>query len=222
MIGHGRPEGVYSRWESSYSLLVKTLYAARTLALARAVSGCRALGGDGIVGVELRVGEFPAGGMEFTACGTAVRACSRTRPRRPFTSHLGGRDFAKLVRTGWVPTGLAFGIAVETRHDDWRSPGRIRWTAADQKVDGYAQLINHARRNARNRSALDAAKRGGDGVVLDDAELTVSEGECTAFGSSRDLIAEAVFVGTSIPRFGRAGRPAGPGPLTIMRLEREH
>ncbi|MFD0345323.1 hypothetical protein ACFQ0M_02995 [Kitasatospora aburaviensis] len=160
--------------------------------------------------------------MEFTARGTAVRARSRIRPRRPFTAHLAGQDFAKLIHTGWVPAGLAFGIAVETRHDDWRSPGRIRWTAPNQEVDGYTQLINQARHNARDRLALDAAKHGGDGVVVDDVELTVSQNECPASVGSRDVIAEAVFVGTSITRFGRSGRPAGPRPLTIMRLEREY
>ncbi|MFI5763977.1 hypothetical protein ACIA8F_23935 [Streptomyces sp. NPDC051563] len=47
------------------------------------------------------------------------------------------------------------------------------------------------------------------------------ESECPSFGYARDFSAEAVFVGTSIARFGRSGRPAGPRPLTIMRLERE-
>ncbi|WP_406210225.1 YbjQ family protein [Kitasatospora sp. NBC_01560] len=210
-----------SAWDSSYAPLVRTLYAARRLALARAVAECAALGGDGIVGVRLRAEEFPAGGLEFTAWGTAVRARSRIRPRLPFTSHLSGQDFAKLLHSGWVPTGLALGIALAIRHDDWRTSRRIRWTAGNQEIDGYTLLINHVRHDARNRLALDAAKHGGDGVVLDEVELTVRESECPAFGYARDLGAEAVLVGTSITRFGRSGRPAGPGPLTIMRLERE-
>ncbi|WP_158710121.1 heavy metal-binding domain-containing protein [Streptomyces katrae] len=113
------------------SQLVRTMYAARRLALARAVAEGRALGGDGIVGVELRVGDFPAGGLEFTALGTAVRARSRIRPRLPFTSHLSGQDFAKLIHARWVPTGLAFGICLETRHDDWRTSRLTPWTAGN-------------------------------------------------------------------------------------------
>ncbi|MGV9268613.1 heavy metal-binding domain-containing protein [Kitasatospora sp. NPDC003701] len=210
-----------SAWDSSFAPLVRTLYAARRLALGRAVAECRALGGDGIVGVGLRVDEFPAGGLEFTASGTAVRARSRVRPRLPFTSHLGGQDFAKLIHTGWVPTGLAFGIALATRHDDWRTSRRTRWTAGNQEVDGYTQLISHVRHDARNQLALDAATHGGDGVVVDEVELTVSESECPGLGYSRDLSAEAVLVGTCIARFGRSEQPSGPGPLTIMRLERE-
>ncbi|MFD6925961.1 heavy metal-binding domain-containing protein [Streptomyces sp. NPDC059944] len=211
-----------SPWSSSFAPLVRTLYAARRLALSRAVAECAARTGDGIVGVRLRIAEFPAGGVEFTVLGTAVRARSRIRPRRPFTSHLSGRDFAKLIRAGWVPAGLAFGIALATRHDDWRTSRRVSWTAGNQEVDGYTRLVGHVRREARNQLALDAGKQGGDGVVVDGMELEVRERECTTYGDTRDLDAEAVFVGTSVVRFDRSRRPTGPRPLTIMRLEREH
>ncbi|MDF9814242.1 heavy metal-binding domain-containing protein [Streptomyces sp. SPB162] len=197
------------------------MYAARRLALARAVAECRALGGDGIVGVTLRVGGFPAGGLEFTALGTAVRARSRIRPRQPFTSHLKGQDFAKLVHAGWVPTGLAFGISIASRHDDWRTSRRVRWTAGNQEVDGYTRLINHVRHDARTQLAREAVVHGGDGVVVDDMELRVWDSECVTYGNTQDHVAEAVLVGTSIARFGRAKRPAVPKPLTIMRLDRE-
>lgn len=211
-----------SPWASSFAPLVRTLYAARGLALSRAVAECTALAGDGIVGVRLTVAAFPAGGVEFTVRGTAVRARSRIRPRRPFTSHLSGQDFAKLIHTGWVPAGLAFGIALATRHDDWRTARRITWTAGNQEVDGYTRLIGHVRQEARDQLALDAAKQGGDGVVVDTMELDVRERDCTTYGDTRDLDAEAVFVGTSVVRFDRSRRPTGPRPLTIMRLEREH
>ncbi|WP_328306478.1 YbjQ family protein [Streptomyces sp. NBC_00442] len=210
-----------SAWRPSFAPLMTTMYTARRLALSRAVAECRALGGDGIVGVRLRIGAFPAGGLEFTALGTAVRAHSRIRPRQPFTSHLNGQDFAKLVHSGWVPTGLAFGIALATRHDDWRTPGPSSWTAGNQEIDGYTLLINHVRHEAREQLALDASKHGGDGIVVDDVTLRVWERDCPTIGSTRDLSAEAVFVGTSIARFDRAERPPGPRPLTIMRLERE-
>ncbi|MFI1100669.1 heavy metal-binding domain-containing protein [Streptomyces melanogenes] len=221
-VADGRKVPPSSAWTSSFSQLVRAMYTGRRLALDRAVAECRALGGDGIVGVKLRVGEFSAGGTEFTALGTAVRARSRVRPRRPFTSHLSGQDFAKLVHGGWIPTGLAFGIALEIRHDDWRTSRRIRWTAGNQEVDGYTQLVNFVRQDARRQLALDAAKHGGDGVVVDDVQLRVRESECPTYGYSRDLSAEAVFVGTSLARFDRSERHTGPGPLTIMRLEREH
>lgn len=111
------------------------------------------------------------------------------------------------MHSGWVPTGLAFGIALATRHDDWRTPGPSSWTAGNQEIDGYTLLINHVRHEAREQLALDASKHGGDGIVVDDVTLRVWERDCPTIGSTRDLSAEAVFVGTSIARFDRAERP---------------
>ncbi len=204
-----------------FSQLVQTMYGARRLALARAVAECAALGGDGIVGVKLRVGHFPAGGMEFTALGTAVRARSKTRPAQPFTSHVTGQEFGKLVHAGWIPTGLALGISIATRHDDWRTYGQLRWTAGNQEIDGYTQLINHARHDARNQLQRDAKAHGGDGIVVDEMELRIRERECPSYENQRDHIAEALFLGTTIVRFDNKHESAGPKSLTIMKLNRE-
>jgi len=204
-----------------FSQLVRTMYEARRLALSRAVAECGALGGDGIVGVKLRVGHFPAGGLEITALGTAVRARSSVRPKQPFTSHVTGQEFGKLVHSGWIPTGLVLGISIATRHDDWRTYGQLRWTAGNQEVDGYTQLINHARHDAREQLARDARSHGGDGVVVDEMELKIRERECPSYENQRDHIAEALFLGTSIARFDRAPKAAAPKPLTIMKLNRE-
>ncbi|MFG2621204.1 heavy metal-binding domain-containing protein [Streptomyces sp. NPDC048507] len=214
-----------SSWTPSYARLMQELYAARKQALRRAVEQCRALGGDGIVGVSLEVGEPPPGGVSYTVRGTAVRARSRIRPHQPFTSHLGGQDFARLIHSGWVPTGLAFGIAVHGRHDDWRTTRRTRWTAPNGEVEGYTLLVSRARQEARTRLARDAAASGGEGVVVDRIDLTVDEGECVGLfgnGYAHDFSVEAAFVGTAVARFGRSVRPAGSAPLTFMRLDREH
>jgi uncharacterized protein YbjQ (UPF0145 family) len=209
-----------SRW-APFAQLVETMYRARRLALSRAVAECAALGGDGIVGVKLRVGRFPAGGLEFTALGTAVRANSMVRPAQPFTSHVSGQEFAKLVHAGWIPTGLAFGISIASRHDDWRTYGQTRWTAGNQEVTGYTQLVNQARHDARTQLERDTRAHGADGVVVDEMDLRISERECPSYQSSRDHIAEVVFLGTSVARFDRSERSAGPKPLTIMKLNRE-
>lgn len=211
-----------SAWGASS--LPQALYAARALALRRAVAECRELGGDGIVGVDLRTSEFPAGGTEFTVRGTAVRARSRIQPRTPFTSHLTGQDFARLVHSGWIPAGLVLGIAVETRHDDWRISPRSGWTAGFEEISGYTRLIDHARRQARGQLAVEAAKLGGDGVVVGGTELAVNTSRCpeSLSENAHDLSALAVLTGTCIARFGRSRQPAGAGLLTIMRLEREH
>ena len=82
----------------SYGPLVQAMYQARHKALDRMTAECEELGGHGVVGVRLTIGGFPAGGLEFKAIGTAIRAPGVRpvsawahrggHPRRPFTSDL--------------------------------------------------------------------------------------------------------------------------------------
>jgi uncharacterized protein YbjQ (UPF0145 family) len=209
-----------SAW-APFSALVKTMYGARRLALGRAMAECSALGGDGIVGVKLRIGRFPQGGLEFTALGTAVRAPGKKRPRQPFTSHVTGQEFAKLIHSGWVPSGLAIGISISSRHDDYRTRMSTRWAAGNQEITGYTELINHTRHDARNQLMRDAQSHGGDGVVVDEMDMRIGERECPSYEGQKDHIAEVVFLGTSIVRFDRSARAGAPKPLTIMKLNRE-
>jgi len=58
----------------SYGPLVQAMYQARHKALDRMTAECEELGGHGVVGVRLTIGGFPAGGLEFKAIGTAIRA----------------------------------------------------------------------------------------------------------------------------------------------------
>jgi len=111
----------------SYGPMVQTLYEARRRAIGRMSEECAELGGHGVVGVSLTLGRFPAGGLEFKAIGTAVRAPGVPLTRPPFTSSLSGQDFAKLILDGWVPVALALGISVGARHDDWLTINQTRW-----------------------------------------------------------------------------------------------
>ena len=53
--------------------------------------------------------------------------------------------------------------------------------------------------------------------MVDEIDLRIGERECPAYQGGRDHIAEAFLLGTSIARFDRTHRRAGPRPLTIMR-----
>src|SRR5215472_8139739 len=121
----------------SFGPLVNTMYEARRTAIGRMVEECAELGGHGVVGVRLSIGGFPAGGLEFKAIGTAVRAPGAPPLRQPFTSDLSGQDFAKLVMRGWMPAGLALGISIGARHDDWLTVGQTRWGSGNAEVIGY-------------------------------------------------------------------------------------
>ncbi|HET9171407.1 MAG TPA: heavy metal-binding domain-containing protein [Actinospica sp.] len=219
-LGQNLSTDVSSRAWAPFSALVQAMYTARQTAISRAVAECQALGGDGIVGASLKVRRFVTGGLEFTALGTAVRARGNVRPKRPFTSHVTGQEFAKLVHAGYVPTGLVLGISIASRHDDYRTRAALSRWAGNQEVPGYTQLINNARHDARNQLMKDARQHGGDGVVVDEIDLRIGERECPAYQGGRDHIAEAFLLGTSIARFDRTSkRETAPKALSIMRLD---
>ena len=213
----------------SFAPLVQAMYEARHKALDRMTTECEQLGGHGVVGVRLTIGAFPAGGLEFKAIGTAVRAPGvgpvstwphrGSHPKRPFTSDLSGQDYAKLIMKGWVPAGLALGISIGSRHDDWLTVGQTRWGAGNAEVIGFTELVNDARHDARQQLERDVARLGGEGVVIADMQMRVRERECPVQEGRRDHIVEVTTIGTAIARFTQAEqRHSGP-TLAIMSLD---
>jgi uncharacterized protein YbjQ (UPF0145 family) len=202
---------------ASFGPLTQAMYAARHQAIDRMLAECAELGGHGIVGVSLTIGSFPAGGLEFKAIGTAVRAPGSAPPSQPFSSDLSGQDFAKLIRAGWVPAGLALGISVGARHDDWLTVGQTRWGAGNAEVTGYTELVNDTRHDARVQLENDVRRIGGEGVVVSRLDRRVHERECPMQEHGRDHIVEVTIVGTAIARFTRAAAP--PSPLAILSLD---
>jgi uncharacterized protein YbjQ (UPF0145 family) len=213
----------------SFAPLVQAMYEARHKALDRMTAECEELDGHGVVGVRLTIGAFPAGGLEFKAIGTAVRAPGvgpvsswprrGSHSRRPFTSDLSGQDFAKLIMKGWVPAGLALGISIGSRHDDWLTVGQTRWGSGNAEVTGFTELVNDARHDARQQLERDVARLGGEGVVIADMQMRVRERECPVQEGRRDHIIEATTIGTAIARFSRSEqRHSGP-TLAIMSLD---
>jgi uncharacterized protein YbjQ (UPF0145 family) len=203
----------------SFGPLVQAMYEARRAAIGRMVAECAELGGHGVVGVRLSIGGFPAGGLEFKAIGTAVRAPGAPPLRHPFTSDLSGQDFAKLVMRGWMPAGLVLGISVAARHDDWLTRGQTRWGAGNAEVTAYTELVNDARHDARTQLSADVKRIGGQGVVVAGMDLRVRERECPAQEGGRDHVIEATNIGTAIVRFSDHSERTGPAPLAIMSLD---
>src|SRR5271166_4507992 len=133
-----------SRWARSSA-------PASTTSATPAATTARAPGGPGATSRPGPPRRFRAGGLEFKAIGTAIRApgvppvsawpSRGGRPKRPFTSDLSGQDFTKLIMKGWVPAGLALGISIGSRHDDWLTVGQTRWGAGNAEVVGYTELV---------------------------------------------------------------------------------
>jgi uncharacterized protein YbjQ (UPF0145 family) len=241
--GYGCPAygggfGTYSRWQpgwqgwsptrtsvsstggaSAYAPLVRTMYQARRAAIGRMIAECAALDGHGVVGVQLSIGSFPSGGLEFKAIGTAVRAPGARPLRTPFTSDVSGQDFAKLIADGVVPVSLVLGISVGARHDDWLTRGQSRWGAGNTEVSGYTELVNSTRHDARNELAADVARHGADGVVIQHMDLRIGEHECPAQEGTRDHVAEVTIIGTAITHFSAARRTVERPSLAILSLD---
>jgi uncharacterized protein YbjQ (UPF0145 family) len=200
-----------------FSLLLRKRYGVRHQALSRAIEECRALGGDGIVGVTVSIRPFPAGGTEFTVQGTAIRARAEIRPAAPFSSHVSAPEFARLLRAGWVPTALVFGIALGARHDNKRTRDQTRWTATSE-VRGYSDLVRDTRRDARKQLEKAVADQGADGAVVDEITLHIGDRECPTEEGMHDHVAEAAIMGTTITSFDRSPGTGERAPLTIMHL----
>lgn len=203
--------------------LVAVFDKARRTALGRMAAECRALGGDGVVSAELTMAPFIAQPtcLEFKVIGTAIRASGTEHPQRPFTSHLDGQGFAKLLGAGWVPVELLVGMSVGVRHDDYRI--RVQnssWRNVEMR--GWSDLVHAVRADARRQLQLQGAQQGGDAVVLADSRLRVWEETCVRArnrnndSEEEDHIVESTMVGTTIARF-RAGR-APARTLSVMPL----
>jgi uncharacterized protein YbjQ (UPF0145 family) len=189
--------------------LVSVLYQARRAALSRMTAECSALGGLGVIGVTLTVGPFgdDEGILEFRALGTAVRAPGVVSRAQPFASDLSGQDFTKLVAHGYIPVGLALGVAVGYRHDDWLTGGQTRFTAGNVEVAGYSELVRQMRTDARNELELDLVRMGADGVVVREISTKISERRCPIVPFGKDHVVEASIVGTAIAQFARLAPP---------------
>jgi uncharacterized protein YbjQ (UPF0145 family) len=187
--------------------LVSALYMARRTAIRRMTQECVALGGHGVIAVELTVGPFADDTLEFRALGTAVRAPGAIPLREPFASDLSGQDFTKLIGYGWVPVGLAMGIAVGFRHDDWLTTGQTRYNAGNVEVAGYTYLVSQMRTDARNELQLDLLRMGAEGVVVRDLNTRISERKCPIVPGGRDHVVEATILGTAITRFASLAPP---------------
>ena len=109
---------------------------------------------------------------------------------------------------GWVPAGLVLGIAIGARHDDWVTVTQTRWGSGNTEVQGYTDLVNATRHDARHQLELDVARHGADGVVLQEMDVRVGEHECPVQEGRRDHVLEATIIGTAIARFGRRARTA--------------
>lgn len=202
-----------SRWRMPSLPLARALRDSWDRALARLLAEARGLGADGVVDIELR--RTPLGGgnnEEFLAMGTAVRGLGRVRAGVPFLTDLSGQDVAKLLHAGWLPVGLAVGVSVGIRHDDFRTRQQATsWGNAE--VSGYTDLVGRVRQDARRQFTEKARRIGGE--VASSSRIDLQVGEVEPSDGHRDHWAVAVMHGTVISRF-RTRTHLRTSALTVM------
>lgn len=219
-FGYGRAPIALSGNGAPSAALIEVLDRARHSALDRMTAECSALGGDGVVAAQLTVAPFAAQPhcLEFKVIGTAVRAAGPVRAPQPFTCHLDGQGFAKLVTAGWVPVELLYGMSIGVRHDDYITRSQRRsWSNAE--VSGWSDLVQAVRSDARAHLRAQSGRRGGDGVILSAGGLRIWGESCFRSNDQEDHVAEATLLGTTVARFTAREQP--PRTLTVMPLDPE-
>jgi uncharacterized protein YbjQ (UPF0145 family) len=172
----------------------------------------------------VRVTEIPATGLtaaaiEFTVMGTAVRVVGCPALARPFVTELSGADFAKLVMGGWVPAGIALGIAVAGLHDELVTTSSGPWGTGNAEVPGYTGLISAARSGARARLERSARALGADGAVVSELAVRVSSDRCHAGAAATDHFVEAVVTGSAVALIAGRRASGSPPSLAVLHLD---
>jgi uncharacterized protein YbjQ (UPF0145 family) len=188
---------------------------ARHLAMQRLHAQAASCHADGVVGMRIDV-EREGHHAEFTAVGTAVRvrdgggAAWRDRSGRAFTSNLSGQDFWALVRGGFRPIALAFGVCVYHIARQGLS-GWLAQMGVNAEHVAFTQGFYDARELAMGRMQAEAQEAGGRGVV----GVTVTEGR-HGWGSH---ICEFLAVGCAVTPIEAASHEVHAPPRAILEVQ---
>jgi uncharacterized protein YbjQ (UPF0145 family) len=129
-----------------------------------------------------------------------------------------GQDFARLVTSGWIPAGLAIGIAIGALHDDRATVRQARPWSGNAEMAGWTALVNRARQDARRRLEDDIRRLGAEGAVIADMQMQARDRDCPVAVGRRDHIVEVTLIGTAIVSFSRADHSRAGPVLTVMPL----
>lgn len=184
------------------------------LALERLQAEAEALGAHGVVGVRHTLSDLPitssAPVVELKMVGTAISRPSAPPLDRPFTSHMSGQQFAKLLDTGRVPAGLVFGVgAVRSQGGCVGMTTSSSWSGSEfvQRSEAVQQSQRIAVGEIEER-----ARALGEQVVGVDVSLSMREG-------GESAMASMYAIGTAVRRFRDHDEMAPP--TVFLRLSDE-
>jgi uncharacterized protein YbjQ (UPF0145 family) len=206
---------------TSAGRITQALYDGYQTAIGRMTRECSDIGGHGIVGASLELTETrddttSSSTIAFKVIGTAVRAVGSLPQSRPFTTEMSGPDFARLLRHGWVPAGIALGISVAGLHD-LVTTNSGPWVAGNAEVPAYTDLMVHVRQDARSRLEQTVGALGAEGIVVAAMALRVRSDRCQTHPNGTDHFVQAVITGTAIARFADLPQ-VSPLPCLVLSL----
>jgi uncharacterized protein YbjQ (UPF0145 family) len=167
-----------------------------------------ALGAHGVVGLRHTLSDLQVASsapvVELKMVGTAISRPTADPLHEPFTSHLSGQDFAKLLDTGRVPAGLVFGTgAVRSSGGCVGMSSATTWSGSE--FVQRSEAVQQAQRIAVD-ALEDQAQAVGDQVIGVDVSLSIREGQEAAMVSMR-------AIGTAVRRFRAHEEDAVPRVL---------
>jgi uncharacterized protein YbjQ (UPF0145 family) len=190
---------------------------ARSRALARMTEECRALGGDGVIGVTELASFGDDQVYEFSVVGTAVRRRHSESSSAPFLTRLSGADWGQLERGGWRPVGRLLTTKVR-----WACPGPIYWAKGGgrlktgfwetEEIGSLSRLHQSARSDARSDLEAQIRRVHAEGMILHSFDVTFEQEE-GYYWVEVDAFASAI---ERLP--GR--RPVGPSTLAVVPIIR--
>jgi len=208
---------------SAFGAYVRAYETAWHDAVHRMLLEAAALGAEGVVGVQVTRTHLTGSVWEFAALGTAVRVIDGSLvghdpDRRVWAADLSAEDVAAAIHSGRRPAGIAFGLAVSTKHEDQQLRiERSSWTGTE--VTGLTEVLHASRDAARNRVTASANRHGGGTLVV--TALHTREFDTPCGDKETDLHAETVLQGTVLvptphAAFRTADRPGTANVLSVL------
>jgi len=181
------------------------------LAQERLLTEAAALGAHGVVGVRHTLSDLQVSSsvpiIELKMVGTAIKRPTAAALDQPFTSHLSGQQFAKLLEMGWVPAALVFGVgAVRSQGGCVGMTSASTWSGAE--FVQRSEAVQEAQHIAVN-AVEDTARNFGDQVIGVEVALRLRESGESAMSSMH-------AIGTAVRRF--RDKDEVPIPDVLLRL----
>jgi uncharacterized protein YbjQ (UPF0145 family) len=207
--GYGNEHWIGYNWE--HTQYEAGVYDAYQLALGRLTEEARQVNAHGVVGVRVNMShmEGVGGTIEFTAFGTAIKRRSAPALPQPFTSHLSGVEFNKLIQTGYIPTTLVYAVASVQINESCQVEHQER-SMFNGEITQIADGIRWARESAIGRLA-DVSGPLGKHVIGVTTDFSMHE-----IGTHQRLVHMSAL-GTVVHEF--ADVPLPKEPMPIMRLK---